>query len=169
MTLYKCLAIEFPQGDNIFDCGNAGSPVARNSDLSVCVVIPVFNRRHLVGAALESVLVQDGPDIDIVVVDNHSDDGTWELLQTYDDPRVRLFCNDYNVGLFGNFNRCAEEIRGQYALFLCSDDRLAPSFLRPAIALLDRYPSAALLSSRGVMVNADGKKTVIADCFPRGL
>ncbi len=169
MTLYKSLAIEFPQGDNIFDCGNAGSPVARNSDLSVSVVIPVFNRRHLVGAALESVLVQDVPDIDIVVVDNHSDDGTWELLQTYDDPRVRLFRNDYNIGLFGNFNRCAEEIRGRYALFLCSDDRLAPGFLGPAIALLDRYPGAALLSSRGVMVNADGKKTVIADCFPRGL
>jgi glycosyltransferase involved in cell wall biosynthesis len=148
---------------------NEGNPTARNPNLSISVVIPVFNRRQLIGAALESVLAQDFPEIDIAVVDNHSDDGTWELLQTYDDPRVRLFRNDRNIGLFGNFNRCAEEIRREYALFLCSDDRLAPGFLRPAIALLDRYPSAALLSSRGVLVNGDGKRNVIADCFPRGL
>jgi glycosyltransferase involved in cell wall biosynthesis len=137
--------------------------------LSISVVIPVFNRQHLIGAALDSVLAQDVPELDIVIVDNHSDDGTWEFLQTYDDERVRLFRNDCNIGLFGNFNRCAEEIRGQYVLFLCSDDRLAPAFLRSAIALLDRYPSAALLSSRGVVVSAAGRKSVIADCFPRGL
>jgi glycosyltransferase involved in cell wall biosynthesis len=133
------------------------------------VVIPVFNRRHLIGVALESALAQDVPELDIVVVDNHSDDGTWELLRSYDDRRVRLFRNDRNIGLFGNFNRCAEEIRGKYALFLCSDDQLAPGFLAPAIALLDRHPSAALLSSRGVVVSADGRKNVIADFFPRGL
>lgn len=137
--------------------------------MSVTVAIPVFNRKHLVGAALESVLAQDVPELDIVIVDNHSDDGTWEFLQTYRDPRLRLYRNDRNVGLFGNFNRCAEEIRSKYALFLCSDDRLAPNFLRSAIDLLESHPTAVMLSSRGIAVSSAGKKTLFADAFPPGL
>ena len=136
---------------------------------TISVLIPVFNRRDLIRLALESALAQDVHGLDIVVVDNHSEDGTWELLQEFDDPRLRIFRNESNIGLFGNFNRCGQEIRGDYALFLCSDDRLAPGFLRPAIELLNRHSGAALLSSRGVVVNVDGRRSTIANCFPRGV
>jgi glycosyltransferase involved in cell wall biosynthesis len=138
--------------------------------VSASVLIPVFNRRDLVGRAIESALRQGIPDLDVVVVDNHSDDGTWEVLQSYSDPRVRLLRNESNIGLFGNFNRCAQEIRRPYALFLCSDDRLEAGFLGRAIALMERFPQASLLSSRGVVVGESGNsRGVIADSFPPGL
>ena len=138
--------------------------------MPVSVLVPVFNRRELIGRAVDSVLEQDIPDLDVVVVDNHSDDGTWERLQRYTDPRVRLFRNDSNIGLFGNFNRCAQEIRREFALFLCSDDRLAPGFLRKASAQLAEHRSAALLSSRGVVVGENDRELeVIAGHFSQGL
>ena len=71
--------------------------------MHICTVaIPVYNRRDLVQRALQSVLTQDIDDLDILVVDNCSDDGTWEALTAYRDPRLRLVRNERNVGLFGN-------------------------------------------------------------------
>jgi glycosyltransferase involved in cell wall biosynthesis len=133
------------------------------------IVIPVFERRELIAAAVHSALAQEVDSLEVVVVDNCSQDGTWEVLQGIADPRLRCLRNDSNVGLFGNFNRCAAEARGDYVLFLCSDDRLEPGFLAQALALLDGAPRTALLSSRGRLVDAQGRgKGTIAKRFAPG-
>lgn len=121
------------------------------------VFIPVFNRRDLVGAAVSSALAQDLPDYQVVVVDNCSTDGTWEYLQTLDDPRLQLHRNDTNLGLFGNFNRCGELATAAYVLFLCSDDRLSGGFLAQALASMESHGHVAMLSSRGRQVDGAGR------------
>jgi glycosyltransferase involved in cell wall biosynthesis len=134
------------------------------------VAIPVYNRRTMVLRALASVLEQPLPGLDVLVVDNCSDDGTWEALQTIDDPRLRLARNARNVGLFGNFNRCLELARGRYLRFLCSDDVLAPGCLTDEVAAMNAQPSVVLLSSMARRVGADG--TVLgshADHVPPGV
>jgi len=137
--------------------------------IRVSVLIPVYNRRTLIGDAVRSALSQDVAGLEVVVVDNHSDDGTWEYLQTLKDTRLRLLRNVVNLGLFGNFERCAEQARGIYSLFLCSDDRLAPGFLAFALNLIDAHSQAALLSSRGRCIDENGKQLgLIADRFPPG-
>jgi glycosyltransferase involved in cell wall biosynthesis len=137
--------------------------------MRVSVAIPVFNRRDLIAPAVQSALAQDIDGLEVVVVDNCSQDGTWELLQGFTDPRLRCLRNERNVGLFGNFNRCGAEVRGEYALFLCSDDRLEPGFLAHALGLLDAEPSAVLLSSRGRLIDREGRgKGTIARRFPPG-
>jgi glycosyltransferase involved in cell wall biosynthesis len=124
--------------------------------MSVSVLIPVFNRHKLVAEAIASALGQQVAGLEVVAVDNHSDDGTWELLQTYRDSRLKVVRNPENLGLFGNFNRSAEYASGKYTLFLCSDDRLAGGFLSSAVALMEANPGVALLSSRGRYVGLDG-------------
>jgi GT2 family glycosyltransferase len=136
---------------------------------TVSVLIPVFNRKNLVGDAIRSVLAQSIDRLEVIVGDNHSDDGTWELLQQFKDTRVQIFRNESNVGLFGNFNRCAERARGEFALFLCSDDRLTPNFLSSALDLMREHATTVLLSSRGRMIDSAGRGgRVIADHFPPG-
>jgi hypothetical protein len=138
-------------------------------DVRVSVLIPVFNRRELVGDAVRSALAQEIDGLEIVVVDNCSDDGTWELLQQFRDPRLRCLRNEKNVGLFGNFNRCAAQARGDYAIFLCSDDRLLPGFLSFAVPLMEAQPGATLLSSRAHVIDSDGHRTgTLADHFAPG-
>lgn len=133
------------------------------------VVIPVFDRRDLIAAAVQSALTQEIEGLEVVVVDNCSQDGTWELLQGIADPRLRCLRNESNVGLFGNFNRCAAQAGGEYTLFLCSDDRLEPGFLSHAAGLLDDAPAAALLSSRGRLINREGRdRGRIAGLFAPG-
>lgn len=120
------------------------------------IAIPVYNRENSIRRALDSALVQDVPDLEILVVDNCSIDHTWEILQAYRDPRLHLVRNTQNVGLFGNFNRCLSLARGQYLRFLCSDDTLTPGTLRKEIAVMDKYPNIALLSTRGRRIDEYG-------------
>jgi glycosyltransferase involved in cell wall biosynthesis len=110
----------------------------------------------LVGAAIKSALSQQVDGLSVVVVDNHSDDGTWEVINAIRDPRLRVHRNSTNLGLFGNFNRSAEYASETYTLFLCSDDRLVPGFLASAIALMKSNRDATLLSSRGRIVDVSG-------------
>lgn len=138
--------------------------------ISVSVLIPVFNRRHLVAAAIESALAQTVAGMEIVVVDNHSDDGTWELLQSYRDPRLKIFRNDQNLGLFGNFNRCGQYATRDYTLYLCSDDRLTAGFLSTAVRSMEANPGVVLLSSRGRYVDLHGApRTVIGGRLEAGI
>ncbi len=134
------------------------------------VAIPVFNRRDLVRKALESALNQNVPGLEILVVDNCSTDGTWEILQTYQDPRLRLVRNDENVGLFGNFNRCLALARGTYLRFLCSDDILIPGCLESEIRIMKAHPEVALLSTAGQLVDAEDRSLgSVADDMSPGI
>lgn len=121
------------------------------------VAIPVYNRVNMVGRAIDSALRQDGVDLEILVVDNCSIDGTWEAIQQFSDSRVRLVRNESNIGLFGNFNRCLELAQGDYLRFLCSDDELVTGCLSSEIAFMDANPSVAMLNTRGELIAPSGK------------
>jgi glycosyltransferase involved in cell wall biosynthesis len=138
--------------------------------MRVSVCIPVYNRSIQVLDAIQSALDQTIDGLDVLVIDNCSDDGTWQAICAIQDPRLRVMRNECNLGLFGNFNRCGELASGRYVLFLCSDDRLAPGFLATAVAAMEREPRAALLSSRGQMTAPDGQLLGrTGSLFPSGL
>ena len=123
------------------------------------VAIPVYNRAHIIRAAIDSALRQDIDDLEVLVVDDCSTDGAWDVIQDYADPRLRAVRNDSNQGLFGNMNRCLDLARGKYIRILCDDDRLLPGCLRHETAILEAHPEAALLSTRIYIVNEAGERT----------
>ncbi|UWZ86134.1 glycosyltransferase family 2 protein [Occallatibacter riparius] len=137
-------------------------------DISVC--IPVYNRRDFILNAVQSALNQEVDGLEVVIVDNRSDDGTWELLQAISDPRVRVYQNETNVGMINNFTRSCNLAEGEFLLMLCSDDRLCPGFLKHGINLMRTTPSAALLSSVGRFVDPNGNCTGLnVSTIPPGL
>ena len=124
------------------------------------IAIPVYHRmeKALAFAAVESALAEQLPEVEVLVVDDHTTDGTWDrLTQLVDDPRARLLRNERNLGLFQNFNRCLDEARGEYVRILCSDDMLEPGSLREELSVMQRYPEMALLTTRGLRVAPDGR------------
>jgi len=150
----------------------AASPRARSTTIepTITIAIPVYNREHLVKKALESALRQPERDLEVLVVDNASTDGTWEVLSSFPDPRLRLVGNDRNLGLFGNFNRCIFLARGRYVVTLCSDDMLLDGFLAPARRLLDTHPEVGLVSSRGRGLNERrGTTSALGSNLPAGI
>ena len=94
----------------------------------ITVAIPVFNRAHLIGETIQSVLNQDYQLFDLLVVDDGSSDNTVQVVSEFceQDNRVRLVKNSLNLGLTRNWNRCIELAEGSLIQLLLSDDLMDP-------------------------------------------
>jgi len=105
----------------------------------VSILIPVYNRVNLVGETIESAINQTYKNIEIVICDNCSIDGTWEILQQYTrkDKRIRIFRNRENIGPVRNWLKCLELASGQFIKILWSDDLIEPSFISECISFID--------------------------------
>jgi len=122
--------------------------------VTLCTIaIPVFNRAATIGSALDSALAQSLPKLEIIVVDNGSTDGTWDVLQGYADDRLRCLRNKQNIGLTGNFNRCLHLARGKYVRILCSDDRIIEDCLLSEVAMMEAHTAVGVLTTKGRMVD----------------
>lgn len=128
----------------------------------VSILIPVYNRKDYIAECILSALDQTFADFEIIVVDNASVDGTWEICQKFaaEDQRVRIFQNDSNIGPVRNWMRCAQEAKGGLSKILFSDDCLEPNCLSKMVAKLDDlevalvYCAARIGKSRGDSVVA---------------
>ena len=126
---------------------------------SVSVCIPVYNRARLVAEALDSVLAQGYPRLEILVQDNASTDGTAAVLAQYAQahPHIRVERNPALISMSANYNAVLNRAQGEAVLPLSSDDLLEPGFLRTcADALAD--PALDLVTT-GYYWLEDGRKT----------
>ena len=136
-------------------CG-AGGPVWRSprTDRSedaptVSVIIPTYNRAHLLPRALESVLAQTFEDLEVLVVDDGSTDGTEAVVTGYDD-RVRYLRQPQNAGVSAARNRGLREARGEFVAFLDSDDEWFPEKLARQVERFRELPDRVGLLYCGV-------------------
>ncbi|HTW82736.1 MAG TPA: glycosyltransferase [Candidatus Sulfotelmatobacter sp.] len=125
---------------------------------TISVVITSYNYERFLGQAIESVLSQEYPALELVVVDNASTDGSRAVMERYaSDPRVRLIFNAENVGRNANHNIGWRHSGGEYVVFLSADDFLLPGHLDALEDLVHRYPGADLTYARAVEVDAEGR------------
>lgn len=96
----------------------------------VTVVVPTHNRAHLIGEVVASALGQRDVVVEVIVVDDASDDDTPRRLSAIGDPRLRILRNEINLGVSGARNRGIETARGTWIAFLDDDDLWAPTKLR---------------------------------------
>jgi glycosyltransferase involved in cell wall biosynthesis len=113
----------------------------------VSILIPVWNRERLIRDCVESALAQTWPEIEVVVCDNASTDGTWQVLEDMAarDPRLRIFRNPENLGPVRNWMRCIEEARGRYGKILWSDDLLEPQCVARMAECLESRPDVGFV------------------------
>ncbi|USW02768.1 glycosyltransferase family 2 protein [Pseudomonas pergaminensis] len=132
-----------------------------NVESLVSVLVPVYNRKDIIIETLNSALSQTYKNIEIIVVDNCSIDGTWELVSELakSDSRLRVFRNTTNLGPVRNWLRCLEEARGTYGKILWSDDLIAPNFLKATLPFFsDENVGFVFTSTRVFSSNPDQGK-----------
>jgi glycosyltransferase involved in cell wall biosynthesis len=120
----------------------------------VSVVIPTHNRRMLLPRMLGCALDQRGVELEVVVVDDGSSDGTWESLQAHADPRVRPVRNDPARGEAGARNRGIEEARAPWVAFADDDDLWSPDKLAAQLEAAHRAPGTGWVCTGSVEVDA---------------
>jgi len=123
----------------------------------VSVFIPVHNRAAYVAVAINSLLAQDFGDFELIVVDDGSSDATPEVLERFDDPRLRIARQPRNLGIPAARNRGLALARGEYIALLDSDDHAYPTRLRRQVEWLDAHPDIVQLGSWCSFMDADGR------------
>jgi len=89
---------------------------------TVSVIIPTYNRAHLVGRAIKSVLEQTYQDFELIVIDDASTDNTEEVVKSFNDERIKYLKHDENKGGAAARNTGIKVARGEYIAFQDSDD-----------------------------------------------
>ena len=106
---------------------------------TLTIGLPVYNGEAFLAESINSVLTQDYTDLELVITDNASTDGTAAICREYAarDPRVRYRRNATNLGIAGNFNAAFAEARGRYFKWHAADDLIGPGHLSLCVAELN--------------------------------
>jgi glycosyltransferase involved in cell wall biosynthesis len=129
---------------------------------ALSVGIPVYNGGRYIEGAVRSALEQDFDDLELIVADNASTDGTDERVRqlALEDKRIRFLPAVANQGAAWNWNRCVLEARAPVFNWLAADDLLAPSHSRRCLdALHEAGPDAVVAYPDAIIIDADGNET----------
>lgn len=128
---------------------------------AVSVVVPVFNRRHLLPRALASVAAQTYRDFELILVDDGSTDSPSDALEACGVPNVRLIRHNENRGAAAARNTGIQAAKGEWIAFLDSDDSWEPEKLALQVAGLDESRGRICVSCTGYHLHRDGHSAVI--------
>ncbi len=154
---------------------------------TVSILIPTYNGARHIRPAIDSVLSQAGVDLELILVDDNSKDGTADIVESYADTRIRIVRNPSNLGPEGNWNRALELANGKYVKLLPQDDLLQPGGLAAQVAALEADidetialvfgtreiigPTGKILTRRGFKGSATGRipaSLLMRHCIRRG-
>jgi glycosyltransferase involved in cell wall biosynthesis len=126
----------------------------------VTVGMPVYNGVRYLEQAVESILAQDFDDLEVLLADNASTDGTLEMCHAFAarDERVRVLPSEVNRGLAWNHNRVVEAATGEYFKWAAYDDVYLPGFVSACVDVLDTRPEVVLVYTETVEIDSDGRE-----------
>jgi glycosyltransferase involved in cell wall biosynthesis len=121
----------------------------------VSIVTPSFQQARFLEATLRSVLEQDYPNIEYLVVDGASTDGSLEIIRRYAD-RLAWWVSEKDSGQSEAINKGLRRARGEFVGWLNSDDLYLPGAVSAAVAVFQSHPEAGLVYGDARAIDADG-------------
>jgi glycosyltransferase involved in cell wall biosynthesis len=122
---------------------------------TVSVITAVFNARDCIADCIESVLCQDYPNIEFIIVDAVSDDGTIDVIRQYEDG-IDIWISEPDKGIFDAWNKGLDLATGEWIAFLGADDAYAPGAVRRYMETAQQHSNAEFICSRAQLVHPSG-------------
>lgn len=122
----------------------------------VSVVISVLNARKVIENCIISILCQDYKNIELIIIDGGSSDGTVEIIKNYSD-KISYWISERDTGIYNAWNKAVVKASGEWLCFIGSDDILLPGSLRKLLGKA-KYPDVNFVSSRVMMVDDGGRE-----------
>jgi glycosyltransferase involved in cell wall biosynthesis len=135
---------------------DSGSFEAR-SHARISIVVPSFNQAQFIGATLDSLLAQDDPDLEIIVVDGGSTDGAVDVIRRYAD-RITSWVSEPDRGQSDALNKGFAKATGQWLGWLNSDDMLLPGTLASLRRNIEAQPDRQWWIGGGYFIDGQGKR-----------
>ena len=120
------------------------------------VVTISFNQAQYLRAAMESVLTQDGVEIEYIVCDPGSDDGSREIIENYGDPRI-IPVFEKDAGPADGLNKGFAHATGDIYCYINSDDLFLPGAFAKAAAYLRKHPEVDVATGHALVVDGEGE------------
>ena len=114
----------------------------------ISVLMVAYNSSKFIREAIESVLRQTYSNFELVIVDDHSSDNTWEIITSYNDARIRKYRNDSNLGEYPNRYKAISLAVGEYLIFIDGDDVVYPHGLQFMMHYAQEFQDCAMIISR---------------------
>lgn len=121
----------------------------------VSIGIPTYNRAKYIRQSIESLLSQDYPNLEIIISDNASTDGTSDICQEY--SQITYIRQPENIGATLNFRFLVEQAKGEYFMWLGDDDWLDPNYISQCVEVLQNHPNYALVAGRARYILDDDR------------
>ena len=123
----------------------------------VSICIPVYNGEKTVRQTLQAALRQTYKPLEIIVVDNGSQDGTLEILREMETDRFTVYRNPENIGMVGNWNQCLSYAKGKYAMILCADDTIEDDCIEKKVRMLETAEDVVFAFGASEVINDKDK------------
>lgn len=129
----------------------------------ISVWIPAYNHKKYVEQAIRSVLEQDYPRMELIIVDDCSQDDTWSIIKALEKEccetleRVVLKRNEINLGTCDTFNKLCSLSRGEFFIPLASDDKLLPGALSALIKPMLEDNAIGVVVGQNLIMDGDGR------------
>lgn len=131
-----------------------------NRPFTFSICIPNYNYGHYIGETIESVLRQTYPHFEIIIADNASTDDSIKVVQSFNDSRIRLIRNQYNIGFAPNLQVATSSAQNDFINLLSSDDKMLPNALESYAEVLKSQGEQAyntVLFSDAYLIDGSGK------------
>lgn len=122
----------------------------------VSIIMPVHNKAAFLREAVESILSQDFPDFEVIVIDDSSSDESCEIISSLTDSRIRKFFNTRNLGQAETLNKGIDLAEGEFICFAHGDDLWYKNFLSEHVAMLEKYPRINISHARAEVIDEAG-------------
>lgn len=135
----------------------------------VSILIPTYNREHIIKETIECALAQDYSDFEIVICDNASTDGSWSIISEFANkhPKIKIKRNSENLGAVKNWIECIKLADGEFAKILWSDDLISTDFLSRTVPLFNNDVGFVYTATE-VFENEVGTGVVFYNLDPSG-
>lgn len=121
------------------------------NDIIISFCIPIFNQKQLVKKCVNKIISNDDKRIEVVLCDDHSDENIEDLLNEWNDERIKFYRNDKNLGHDLNIITCLKKAKGKFAFLLRTRDFIIPTSITDIIDEVEKNSNISYLT--GVAVN----------------
>ncbi len=123
----------------------------------VSVIMSVYNGDKYLREAIESILNQTFTDFEFIIVNDGSTDNSLEIIESYDDERIKTINNKKNIGLTKSLNKALKFAKGKYIARQDADDVSLPNRFEKQVEYLDSHPEVALVGTSVYLIDENGK------------
>lgn len=135
---------------------------------TISVILPVYNGEKYLRSAVESILTQTYPDFELILINDGSTDGSGEILDSFQDERIRRIDHSHNQGLISSLNEGITLAGGEYLARMDADDISLPARFERQLAYLQAHPRVGVLGNQVRFLDEKLDETVWEYHYPSG-